>query len=127
MFELVLREGAPYLAWGTPGGDYQQQWALHVLLRHVDRGLDLQAAIDAPEFHTDHLISSFYPRGFMPRSLALEGRFERETVDELRERGHDVTVEPDWSLGRVTAVQQANGQLRAAANPRGMQGYAVGR
>ena len=59
---LVLRGGEPWLAWGTPGGDQQEQWPIHVLLRHVDRGLDLQAAIDAPEWHTDHLISSFYPR-----------------------------------------------------------------
>ena len=62
---LALRDGEPYLAWGTPGGDQQEQWALHAFLRHVDLGLDLQAAIDAPEFHTDHLISSFYPRGFV--------------------------------------------------------------
>ena len=61
---LALRDGQPYLAWGTPGGDQQEQWALHVFLNHVDRGLNLQEAIDAPDFHTDHLISSFYPRGF---------------------------------------------------------------
>jgi gamma-glutamyltranspeptidase/glutathione hydrolase len=124
---LALRDGKPWLAWGTPGGDQQEQWALHVFLRHVDRGLNLQEAIDAPEFHTDHLISSFYPRGFEPRSLAVESRFPRAVIDELRARGHDVTVEPGWSLGRVTAVQKADGQLRAAANPRGMQGYAAGR
>jgi gamma-glutamyltranspeptidase/glutathione hydrolase len=124
---LALRDGKPWLAWGTPGGDQQEQWALHVFLRHVDRGLDLQQAIDAPEFHTDHLISSFYPRGFAPRSLSVEGRFSPAVIDGLRRRAHDVTVEPDWSLGRVTAVQREGAQLRAAANPRGMQGYAVGR
>jgi gamma-glutamyltranspeptidase/glutathione hydrolase len=123
----VLRDGEPWLAYGTPGGDQQEQWALHALVRHVDRGLDLQQAIDAPEWHTDHLISSFYPRGFAPRSLDLEGRFGPAVIDELRSRGHEVTVEPDWSLGRVTVVQKADGQLRAAANPRGMQGYAAGR
>ena len=64
---LALRDGKPYLAWGTPGGDQQEQWALHAFLRHVDLGLNLQEAIDAPEFHTDHLISSFYPRGFAPQ------------------------------------------------------------
>ncbi|HWJ43980.1 MAG TPA: gamma-glutamyltransferase, partial [Gaiellaceae bacterium] len=82
---------------------------------------------DAPEFHTDHLISSFYPRGFEPRSLSLEGRFAEEVVDGLRRRGHEVTVTPDSSLGRVTAVEREDGQLRAGANPRGMQGYAAGR
>jgi len=124
---LALRDGEPWLAWGTPGGDHQEQWGLHVFLRHLERGLNLQEAIDAPEFHTDHLISSFYPRGIKRRSLDVEGRFEPRVVEGLRGRGHEVTVTPDWSLGRVTAVQKAGGQLRAAANPRMMQGYAAGR
>ena len=125
---LALRGGKPYLAWGTPGGDQQEQWALHVFLRHVDLGLDLQAAIDAPEFHTDHLISSFYPRGLAPKSLALESRVSSRTVADLQRRGHDVALWPPWSLGRVTAVaREPDGLLKAAANPRGMQGYAVGR
>jgi gamma-glutamyltranspeptidase/glutathione hydrolase len=125
---LALRDGKPYLAWGTPGGDQQEQWALHVFLRHVDRGLDLQAAIDAPEFHTDHLISSFYPRGFESKSLALESRFGARVLADLGRRGHDVKVMPPWSLGRVTAVaREPDGLLKAGANPRGMQGYAVGR
>jgi gamma-glutamyltranspeptidase/glutathione hydrolase len=125
---LALRQGEPWLAWGTPGGDQQEQWALHVFLRHVDLGMNLQEAIDAPEFHTDHLISSFYPRGFEERSLSVEGRLEAGVVDDLRGRGHEVTVWPDWSLGRVTAVgREPDGMLRAGANPRAMQGYAVGR
>jgi gamma-glutamyltranspeptidase/glutathione hydrolase len=125
---LALRHGRPYLAWGTPGGDQQEQWALHAFLRHVDLGLNLQAAIDAPEFHTDHLISSFYPRGFAVKSLALEARVGSRTVADLQRRGHDVTLWPPWSLGRVTAVaREPDGLLKAGANPRGMQGYAVGR
>jgi gamma-glutamyltranspeptidase/glutathione hydrolase len=125
---LALRGDQPYLAWGTPGGDQQEQWGLHVFLRHVDRGLDLQAAIDSPEFHTDHLIASFYPRGFQSRSLALESRFGARTVGDLQRRGHEVTLWPAWSLGRVTAVaREEDGVLKAGANPRGMQGYAVGR
>jgi gamma-glutamyltranspeptidase / glutathione hydrolase len=124
---LALRAGKPWLAWGTPGGDQQEQWGFHVFLRHLDRGLNLQEAIDAPEFHTDHLISSFYPRGFMPKAVEVEARFSQAMIDDLRRRGHEVVVEGDWSLGRVTAVSNENGQLRAAANPRGMQGYAAGR
>jgi gamma-glutamyltranspeptidase / glutathione hydrolase len=125
---LALRQGEPYLAWGTPGGDQQEQWALHAFLRHVDLGLDLQASIDAPEFHTDHLISSFYPRAIEPRSLALEARFGSRTIADLERRGHAVTLWPSWSLGRVSAVaREPDGLLRAAANPRGMQGYATGR
>jgi gamma-glutamyltranspeptidase / glutathione hydrolase len=125
---LALREGEPYLAWGTPGGDQQEQWAVHVFLRHVDLGMNLQEAIDAPEFHTDHLISSFFPRGFAPKSLALESRFDSRTIADLQRRGHDVSLWPAWSAGRVTAVaREPGGLLRAGANARGMQGYAVGR
>ena len=124
---LVLRGGEPWLAFGTPGGDQQEQWALHVLIRHVDRGLDLQESIDAPEWHTDHLISSFYPRGFAPRSLAVESRLGEVAIADLRRRGHDVTVAGEWALGRVSAVAREGDQLVAAANPRGMQGYAAAR
>jgi gamma-glutamyltranspeptidase / glutathione hydrolase len=125
---LALRGGDPYLAWGTPGGDQQDQWSLHAFLAHVHFGLDLQAAIDAPEFHTDHFPSSFFPRRALTRSLALESRFGPDVIEELRERGHDVSVADAWSLGRVSAVaREEDGQLKAAANPRGMQGYAVGR
>ena len=124
---LVFRDGEPWLAYGTPGGDQQEQWALHALVRHVDRALNLQEAIDAPEWHTDHLISSFYPRDVAPRSLAIESRFGDATIADLRRRGHDVTVTGPWELGRVSAVAREAGQLLAAANARGMQGYAVAR
>jgi gamma-glutamyltranspeptidase / glutathione hydrolase len=122
---LALRGGEPWLAWGTPGGDQQEQWALHVFLRRVDRGRNLQEAIDEPEWHTDHLISSFYPRGCALRSLAIESRAGEVTIAALRRRGHDVAVEQPWSLGRVSAVALEDGQILAAANARTMQGYAV--
>jgi gamma-glutamyltranspeptidase/glutathione hydrolase len=124
---IALRGGEPYLAFGTPGGDQQDQWSLHVFLNHVHFGLDLQAAIDHPDFHTDHFPSSFHPRQFEPRSLAIEGRYGREVLDDLRDRGHDVLEAPDWALGRVSAVAREDGLLKAGASPRGMQGYAVGR
>jgi gamma-glutamyltranspeptidase / glutathione hydrolase len=125
---LAFRGGDPYLAFGTPGGDYQDQWTLVFLLRHVDHGLGLQEAIDAPMFDTNHVPSSFYPRAGALGSLELEGRFDARVVDELRERGHDVAVARDWSLGRISAAgRTSDGFLVAAANPRGMQGYAVGR
>ena len=124
---IALRDGEPYLAFGTPGGDQQDQWSLHVFLNHVHGGLDLQAAIDAPDFHTDHFPSSFFPRQAEPRSLALERRFGEAVVSELRARGHEVQVTDYWSLGRVSAVAREDGTLKAGANPRGMQGYAVGR
>jgi gamma-glutamyltranspeptidase / glutathione hydrolase len=125
---LVARDGEPYLALGTPGGDQQDQWTLHVLLGHLHHGLDLQAAIDAPNHHTEAFPSSFYPRETLPRHVAVEDRAGGETFKRLRERGHEVEVSGGWALGRVTAVgREPGGILKAAANPRGMQGYAAGR
>jgi gamma-glutamyltranspeptidase / glutathione hydrolase len=125
---LALRGGDPYLAFGTPGGDQQDQWSLQAFLAHVHFGLDLQAAIDEPGFSTDHFPSSFYPRHVEPRSLALEGRFDPRVAEQLSQRGHDVRVSGSWSLGRVCAAgRDADGSLKAGASPRGMQAYAVGR
>ena len=123
---MTASRGSPT---ARPGGDQQEQWALHVLVRHVDRGLGLQEAIDAPEWHTDHLISSFYPRGFEPRSLAVESRFGDETIADLRRRGHEVTVAGPWSLGRVSAVAREGDQLRGGrkrARHAGLRRRAVG-
>jgi gamma-glutamyltranspeptidase/glutathione hydrolase len=125
---LALRQGEPYLAFGTPGGDQQDQWTLTVFLGHSVFGLDLQAAIDAPNFHSNHVPSSFHPREARPNELEIEARFPPETIDALRGLGHDVVLTDDWSLGRVSAAgREPGGVLKAAANPRGMQGYAVGR
>jgi gamma-glutamyltranspeptidase / glutathione hydrolase len=125
---LAFRGGEPYLAFGTPGGDQQDQWTLTVFLAHVHFGLDLQAAIDAPAFHTNHLVSSFWPRRARLRSVEVESRLGAAVLEELRRRGHEVTDAGPWSLGRVSAVaREPDGVLKAGANPRGMQGYAVGR
>lgn len=124
---LAFRDGAPYLAFGTPGGDKQDQWSLLFFLAHTRFGMDLQAAIDAPNFHTTHFPGSFYPRTADPGRVHVEGRVPEPVVTGLRARGHLVEVHGDWSLGRVSAVSRDGRTLRAAANPRGMQGYAVGR
>ncbi|HEY2552199.1 MAG TPA: gamma-glutamyltransferase family protein [Streptosporangiaceae bacterium] len=124
---MALRDGEPYLAFGTPGGDQQDQWTLGVFLNHAVFGMNLQQAIDFPAFHTDHFPSSFYPRQAEPGSLSVEERVGEDVASDLRRRGHQVTIMPPWSLGRVSAVARRDGMLYAGANPRGMQGYAAGR
>ncbi|WP_431945052.1 gamma-glutamyltransferase family protein [Actinacidiphila sp. bgisy167] len=131
---LALRDGVPVMAFGTPGGDQQDQWSLHFFLgvalrAPVRGGLDLQGAIDAPNWHNDSFPSSFHPRQMRPGSLTVESRLEESVIAGLRGRGHDVTVAAPWSEGRMCAVARdpETGVLSAAANPRGMQGYAVGR
>jgi gamma-glutamyltranspeptidase/glutathione hydrolase len=124
---LALRDGEPYVAFGTPGGDQQDQWTLAFFLNHVNFGMNLQQAIDFPAFHSAHVPSSFYPRQAYPGRLDVESRVGDDVVAELRRRGHKVHVQPPWSLGRISAVARRGGMLYAAANARGMQGYAVGR
>jgi gamma-glutamyltranspeptidase/glutathione hydrolase len=125
---MLLREGKPYLAFGTPGGDQQDQWTVVFLLNHLVHGLNLQESIDAATWHSTHMPSSFYPRLFKPGGLIVEDRLGDEVIAELRGRGHDVTVSGPWTLGRIVAAgRRDDGLVVGAANPRGMHGYAVGR
>jgi gamma-glutamyltranspeptidase/glutathione hydrolase len=116
------------LAFGTPGGDSQDQWQLFLFLHLVHHGMNLQEAIDAPLVLSGHLQSSFYPRGVQPGALQVEPAFGDNTINTLRARGHQIEVAEAWSLGRLTAVSRCpEGILRAAATPRLMQAYAAGR
>jgi gamma-glutamyltranspeptidase/glutathione hydrolase len=128
---MAFKQGRPYLAFGTPGGDQQEQWSLQLLLQHVDMGRPLQRAIDAPAFHTGHLVSSFWPREISLGSLMLENRYPEATLRDLRRRGHLIRVGGPWSEGRLSAcsreVSGASAIMHAGANPRGMQGYAIAR
>ncbi|TAV50877.1 gamma-glutamyltransferase family protein [Rhizobium leguminosarum] len=125
---LGLYEGRPTLAFGTPGGDQQEQWQLSFFLRYINHKLNLQAAIDQPLFHTSHFPGSFYPRTREPGSLMAEANFGPDVLDALRRKGHKLTVADPWTIGRLTAARRdADGLLRAAATPRLMQAYAIGR
>ncbi|GAA2146955.1 gamma-glutamyltransferase [Nocardioides koreensis] len=126
---MVLRDGEPVLACGTPGGDQQDQWQLLFVLRVLAGGQSLQEAIDAPTWHTTSLPASFYPRGVEPGVLIAEDRLGEEVLGGLEARGHEVRRSDPWSLGRMCAVGRdpESGVLTAGANPRGMQGYACGR
>jgi gamma-glutamyltranspeptidase / glutathione hydrolase len=125
---LVLRDGHPLIACGSPGGDNQDQWQLLFLLRHLAQGQELQQAIDAPAWHTTGFPSSFWPRDTEPGGLVIEDRLGPQVRDELLHRGHRVIEAGPWSLGRLCAVRRdPDGLLSAGANPRGMQGYACGR
>jgi gamma-glutamyltranspeptidase/glutathione hydrolase len=124
---LALRDGEPYLAWGTPGGDQQDQWATQFFLRHVHAGMNLQESIDAPAWHSEHFPISFWPRTARPGVLVTEGRLPHATTDALTARGHIVERGGDWTEGRLTAASKVGQRRQAAANPRGNQGYAAGR
>lgn len=125
---LGMRDDGSQLICGTPGGDQQDQWQLIVLLRHIHQGLDLQQSIEAPLFHSVHFPASFFPRAAMLGTAVVEESCGDKLIAELRRRGHEVRVAPQWSAGRLTAATKGiDGILRAAATPRLMQAYAVGR
>jgi gamma-glutamyltranspeptidase/glutathione hydrolase len=124
---MAFRDGEPYLSWGTPGGDQQDQWNCQFFLRHVHAGHNLQEAIDAPAWHIEHFPGSFWPRTARPGVVVVEDRIPAATIAELRKRGHTVEIGNSWSEGRLTAASQEGVRRKAAANPRGMQGYAAGR
>ncbi len=124
---MALKAGRPWLAFGTPGGDGQDQSPLIMLLRHLHYGLNLQEAIDLPQFQSYHFPSSFWPRDAEPGVLELEGGIGEATVEELKARGHGVVRLPPWSMGRMMAVAKEGPILKGAASSRFGQTYAMGR
>ena len=126
---LVLKDGRAVAALGSPGGDQQDQWQLLYLLRRIVGGYTPQQAIDAPALHTISIPGSFWPRTWTPGGAVVEDRLGEDVIAGLEARGHRITRAGDWALGRLSTVEKdpADGRLRAAANPRGAQGYAAGR
>ena len=126
---LAERRGLPHIAFGTPGGDCQDQWTLQFFLAVVHFGMDLQAAIDAPTFHSRHFANSFYPHDAHPGEMNVEARISEAVTRDLEARGHGVTVDGSWSHGGVLAcsISPMTGQLAGAASPRPGQAYVMGR
>ncbi|MBL8806732.1 MAG: gamma-glutamyltransferase family protein [Rhodospirillales bacterium] len=124
---MAMKDGKPWMAFGSPGGDNQDQWIAQFFLRHVDHKLNMQAAMDAPMLQTDHWPNSFFPREARPGKVQLESRFPKETVEALKAKGHDIEIGGEWSLGRNAAAKREGKLMKAAATPRLQQAYAVGR
>ena len=125
---LATRDGNPFMVFGTPGGDGQDQWTLQFLLNCVDFGMDLQEALDAPTVHSVHFPSSFYPRQAFPGRLVAENRIPREVISALEDRGHEVKLAGPWANGKVLGIRYdgERGVIAGAASPKGGIGYAIG-
>ncbi len=123
---LATREGTPYLAFGSPGGDCQDQWALQFLLNVTVYGMSLQEAAEAPVFYTAHFPNSFYPRAAEPGVLYVEGRIPDQVRRDLQGRGHIIKVTPAWNEQQVLgAMRTACGAFCAGVSPRRDAGYAI--
>lgn len=125
---LAMKNGKPFMVFGTPGGDQQDQWTLQFFINCVDFGMNMQAAVDAPTFHSSHFPASFYPHGAQPGTLSVENRIGEETVAALEAKGHRVHVAGAWSHGRVLGIRyDADSRVMyGVASPRLETGYAIG-
>ena len=125
---LVTTDAKPFMVFGTPGGDNQDQTTLQFFLNYVDFGMGLQEALDAPVVYSLHFPSSFYPRPAHPGVVVAESRVPKDVIEELGRRGHEVKVGEAWSGGKVMGIRydEANGVILGGASPRGNIGYAFG-
>jgi gamma-glutamyltranspeptidase/glutathione hydrolase len=125
---LVTRQGEPWMVFGTPGGDAQDQWTLQFFLNYVDFQMDLQAALDAPTLHTLHFPSSFYPRDAHPGLVQVERGISPAVVAELERRGHRVEMLDNWVNGKVMGIRfdRKRGLIFGGCAPKGVIGYAFG-
>jgi gamma-glutamyltranspeptidase/glutathione hydrolase len=125
---LALKDGEPFMVFGTPGGDQQDQWTLQFFINYVDFGMNVQEAVDAPNFHSSHFPASFYPHSAEPGAMAIENRVSEETIESLKAKGHNVQVVRGWSHGRVLGIRYdaGTGVMYGASSPRLETGYAMG-
>ncbi|SMC20298.1 gamma-glutamyltranspeptidase / glutathione hydrolase [Desulfacinum hydrothermale DSM 13146] len=120
---LAFRNGRPWMAFGTMGGDQQDQWTLQFFLNRTVFGMDIQEALETPKVCSDHFPGTFHPHEAQPGTLRMECRIPEATRKELEARGHLIQVTEPWILGFICAVAREDaGLLEAGADPRGHRG-----
>jgi gamma-glutamyltranspeptidase/glutathione hydrolase len=116
---IVLKDGKPFFAMSTPGGDNQDQAMLQVLINIIDFGMAPQEAVEAPRFQTEHFYSSFATHEFVPGRTRIEKRVPQSIMDALSAKGHIVQPSGDWSNGSApTVILIRDGVLDGGADPR---------
>lgn len=121
---MALKNGQPYLVFGSPGADVQVQAMTQVFLNIVYFGMEVQEALEAPRFATFSFPATFAPHKYFPGRLNLESRIPKSTADKLAAMGHKIEWWSDttWRAGGVCAIKRdnENGILQAGADPRRM-------
>jgi gamma-glutamyltranspeptidase/glutathione hydrolase len=116
---IVLKDGKPYMAMSTPGGDNQDQAMLQAMLNIIEFGMPPQEAVEAPRFQTEHFYSSFANHEFRPGSVNVESRIPKATADQLSAWGHRINLSGEWSnSSSPTVIQIKDGVLNGGADPR---------
>jgi gamma-glutamyltranspeptidase/glutathione hydrolase len=118
---LVMKDAKPWMAFGSMGGDQQDQWQLQFLLNRMVFDMTLQEAIEAPKFSSEHFPGFFAPHDFYPNRVRLEPAIGTSVFEELKDRGHELDVAPAWSEGFMCAAERnpESGMLEAGCDPRG--------
>lgn len=122
---MAFRNGKPWMAFGTMGGDNQGQWLLQFYLCRAAFGMSIPEAIEAPRLSSEHTPGFFAPHASEPNRTRIEARFGARVMDELRRRGHDLDAAPDWTEGFVScaAWDEASGLIEAGCDPRGAKSH----
>lgn len=125
---LVTKGGEPFMVFGTPGGDSQDQLTLQFFLNYVEFGMNIQEALEAPLVYSVHFPASFYPRAAYPGRVVVEERISREVIAELERRGHEVVLTDGWTTGKAMAIRynKERGVISGGVSPRRVIGYALG-
>jgi gamma-glutamyltranspeptidase len=112
---MVFKDEKPVLVFGTMGGDGQPQTHLQVITNIIDFKMNIQDAIEAPRWRSDHQESGYL--------LHVENRIEKNVQDELKKRGHTVNAQGNWVhlMGHAQGItiNQKTGVLTGGADPRG--------
>jgi len=118
---MAFRNGKPWMAFGTMGGDNQGQWLLQFYLCRAAFGMTIPEAIEAPRLSSEHTPGFFAPHASEPNRVRIEPRFGETVLDELRRRGHDLDCAPDWTEGFVSCAEWngETGLIEAGCDPRG--------
>ena len=118
---MAFRNGKPWMAFGTMGGDNQGQWLLQYYLCRAAFGMSMPEAIEAPRLSSEHTPGFFAPHAAEPNRVRIEPRFGTKVLEELRRRGHELDLAPDWTEGFVSCAEwdPESGLLEAGCDPRG--------
>jgi gamma-glutamyltranspeptidase / glutathione hydrolase len=117
---LVMKDGAPFMILGSPGGDDQVMRTMQTLVNVIDFHLNVQQAIEAPRWSSRAFPASPFPHTMYPGDLSVEARIPDSARQALAAKGHKLRVAGPWSLGSNAAivVDAAKGLLFAGADPR---------
>lgn len=117
---LAFKDGRPWMVFGTPGGDMQDQWTLQFFLNVAEFNMDLSQAVQEPSFHTTHFINSFYPHNMGDGTVFVEEGISMDVLYGLQEKGHRIHLNPPNFHGEVCAVvtDPETGFIQGAASPK---------